>query len=138
MAEVEVDEMLRFCLWSADCFHFVFVVLVLTVCHKAAKIPADNAVPCCSFALVELVQVVSHAECEDSLVLDILLVLCVGRCPVILLGWWDMFGGDGGGPSQCCISPLLLELSIVRANIHLFLSFPYQHRLLPVACLRSC
>lgn len=57
VAKVEVDEVLGLCttvstLTVKSAHHQSAVNL--TVCDKAAKVPADNAMPCCTLPLVEL------------------------------------------------------------------------------------
>ena len=57
MAQVEVDEVLGLCMivsiMTVKSAHHRSAVY-LTVCDKAAKVPADNAMPCCTLPLVEL------------------------------------------------------------------------------------
>jgi len=60
MSEVEVDEVLRFCI-SSQLITLSGAVGVndarwLTVSNKGAKVPADNAMPCCALPFVELVE----------------------------------------------------------------------------------
>ena len=65
VAEVEVDEVLGLCLIvsmvAAKLAHRQFK-MSLTVGNEAAKVPADNAMPCCALPLVELNGVSIHRE----------------------------------------------------------------------------
>ena len=57
VAKVEVDEVLGLCMivstFAAKSAHHGSKGS-LTVCDKAAEVPADNAMPCCTLPLVEL------------------------------------------------------------------------------------
>ena len=57
VTKVEVDEVLGLCMivsiLTVKSAHHRSAVY-LTVCDKAAKVPADNAMPCCTLPLVEL------------------------------------------------------------------------------------
>lgn len=52
MAEVEVYEMFRFCLGSV--LSLIPRLIVLTVRHETAKVPTNDAMPCCTLLRVEL------------------------------------------------------------------------------------
>ena len=57
VTKVEVDEVLGLCrivsIFTAKSAHHE-PEWPLTVCDKAAEVPADNAMPCCTLPLVEL------------------------------------------------------------------------------------
>ena len=57
VAKVEVDEVLGLCtvvsMFTAESAHCQSKVS-LTVCDEAAKVPADNAMPCCALPLIKL------------------------------------------------------------------------------------
>ena len=65
VTKVEVDEVLGLCtivsMLTVKSAHHQSAVN-LTVCDKAAKVPADNAMPCCTLPLVELNSV--SVRCE--------------------------------------------------------------------------
>jgi hypothetical protein len=65
VAKVEVDEVLGLCMIvsmiTARSVHHSSKVS-LTVCDEAAKVPADNAMPCCALPLVELGGVSIYCE----------------------------------------------------------------------------
>lgn len=70
MTKVEVDEVLGLCMivsmFTAKPTQ-VSPSRLLTVGDKAAKVPADNAMPCCALSLVELKDVSIRCELFDML-----------------------------------------------------------------------
>jgi len=104
VTKVEVDEVLGFCMIvslltskRARCQSKVS----LTVCDKAAKVPANNAMPCCALSLVELYIV--------SIRLEILATL---RLTVRLM-WWAI---SYDGVSQAILA-LLYDYTAIDTNL---------------------
>jgi hypothetical protein len=83
VTEVEVDKVLGLCMIvsiltskRAHCQSEVS----LTVCDKAAKVPADNAMPCCALPFVELYIVSIRLEIVATLRLTVRLMWWAISC----------------------------------------------------------